>query len=132
MKRRGFRVVNWGVWSPAAGLMRKLRFPGKMALISAAFMLPLVWLLASFLVGAFGNMNVTAQERQGVAFNQAVYRLLAHRLQGPFYQRLRVELQLGYAVFSALRQVQGHTGLLLDRRVGDLAAGFLRDGRFPA
>ena len=76
MKRRGFRVVNWGVWSPAAGLMRKLRFPGKMALISAAFMLPLVWLLSSFLVGAFGNMNVTAQERQGVAFNQAVYRLL--------------------------------------------------------
>lgn len=42
-----------------------------------------------------------------------MYRLLAHRLQGPFYQRLRVELQLGYAVFSALRQVQGHTGLLL-------------------
>ena len=25
-----------------------------------------------------------------------------------------------------------HTGLLLDRRVADLAAGFLRDGRFPA
>ncbi|MFH1600510.1 MAG: alpha/beta fold hydrolase [Pseudomonadota bacterium] len=25
-----------------------------------------------------------------------------------------------------------HTGLLLDPRVGDLAAGFLRDGRFPA
>jgi pimeloyl-ACP methyl ester carboxylesterase len=24
-----------------------------------------------------------------------------------------------------------HTGLLLDRRVADLAAGFLRDGRFP-
>lgn len=45
--------------------------------------------------------------------SEAVYRLLAHRLQGPFYQRLRVELQLGYAVFSALRQVQGHTGLLL-------------------
>lgn len=44
---------------------------------------------------------------------EAIYRLLAHRLQGPFYQRLRVELQLGYAVFSALRQVQGCTGLLL-------------------
>ncbi|NER61430.1 hypothetical protein G3435_18620 [Pseudomonas sp. MAFF212428] len=44
---------------------------------------------------------------------EAVYRLLAHRLQGPFYQRLRVELQLGYAVFSALRQVHGVTGILL-------------------
>ena len=45
--------------------------------------------------------------------SEAVYRLLAHRLQGPFYQRLRVELQLGYAVFSAARQLQGQTGLLL-------------------
>jgi len=39
-------------------------------------------------------------------------RLLAHLLQGPFYQRLRVELQLGYAVFSAFRQVEGVGGLL--------------------
>ncbi|QVM91809.1 pyrroloquinoline quinone biosynthesis protein PqqF [Pseudomonas entomophila] len=39
-------------------------------------------------------------------------RLLAHLLQGPVYQRLRVELQLGYAVFSAFRQVEGHCGLL--------------------
>lgn len=47
------------------------------------------------------------------AGSEAVYRVLAHRLHGPFYQRLRVELQLGYAVFSALRQLQGRTGLLL-------------------
>ncbi len=32
--------------------------------------------------------------------------------QTPFYQRLRVELQLGYAVFSGLRQINGHAGLL--------------------
>ncbi|MCY1447441.1 coenzyme PQQ biosynthesis protein PqqF [compost metagenome] len=32
--------------------------------------------------------------------------------QTPFYQRLRVELQLGYAVFSALRQMNGQTALL--------------------
>ena len=43
---------------------------------------------------------------------QATGRLLAHVLQGPFYQRLRVELQLGYAVFSAFRQVEGVGGLL--------------------
>ncbi|ORL64293.1 pyrroloquinoline quinone biosynthesis protein PqqF [Pseudomonas putida] len=43
---------------------------------------------------------------------QAAGRLLAHLLQGPFYQRLRVELQLGYAVFSAFRQVEGVGGLL--------------------
>ncbi|WP_175653443.1 pyrroloquinoline quinone biosynthesis protein PqqF [Pseudomonas sp. Marseille-P9899] len=39
-------------------------------------------------------------------------RLLAQLIQGPFYQRLRSELQLGYAVFSAFRQIQGHSGLM--------------------
>ncbi|MDD0973385.1 pyrroloquinoline quinone biosynthesis protein PqqF [Pseudomonas fontis] len=47
------------------------------------------------------------------AHSEAAWRLLAQLLQGPFYQRLRVELQLGYAVFSAVRQVQGCTGLVL-------------------
>ncbi|MBV4493499.1 pyrroloquinoline quinone biosynthesis protein PqqF [Pseudomonas oryzicola] len=43
---------------------------------------------------------------------EAAGRLLAQSLQGPVYQRLRVELQLGYAVFSAFRQVEGVGGLL--------------------
>jgi secreted Zn-dependent insulinase-like peptidase len=43
---------------------------------------------------------------------EASARLLAQHIQGPFYQRLRVELQLGYAVFSAFRQIQGVSGLL--------------------
>ena len=45
--------------------------------------------------------------------DEASWRLLGHLLQGPFYQRLRVELQLGYAVFSSVRQINGQTGLLL-------------------
>ncbi|MGF6592216.1 pyrroloquinoline quinone biosynthesis protein PqqF [Pseudomonas sp. 2835] len=45
--------------------------------------------------------------------DQAAGRLLAQQLQGPFYQRLRVELNLGYAVFSAFRQIEGCNGLLL-------------------
>ena len=44
--------------------------------------------------------------------DEAAWRLLAHVYQTPFYQRLRVDLQLGYAVFSALRQIHGQTGLL--------------------
>lgn len=44
--------------------------------------------------------------------DEAAWRLLAHVCQTPFYQRLRVDLQLGYAVFSALRQIHGQTGLL--------------------
>lgn len=46
------------------------------------------------------------------AEQQACGRLLAQLLQGPVYQRLRVELQLGYAVFSTFRQVEGIGGLL--------------------
>lgn len=48
----------------------------------------------------------------GELADEAAWRLLAHFCQTPFYQRLRVELQLGYAVFSALRQIHGTTGLL--------------------
>ncbi|MFJ4155075.1 pyrroloquinoline quinone biosynthesis protein PqqF [Pseudomonas sp. NPDC089752] len=46
------------------------------------------------------------------ADQQACGRLLAQLLQGPVYQRLRVELQLGYAVFSTFRQIEGVGGLL--------------------
>ncbi|MGY2376419.1 pyrroloquinoline quinone biosynthesis protein PqqF [Pseudomonas sp. SDO524_S393] len=53
--------------------------------------------------------------------DEAVWRLLAHVLQGPFYQRLRVELQIGYAVFSAIRQINGQTGLLLGVQSPDVA-----------
>lgn len=44
--------------------------------------------------------------------DEAAWRLLAQLCQTPFYQRLRVELQLGYAVFSALRQIHGQTAML--------------------
>ena len=43
----------------------------------------------------------------------AAWRLLAHLTHTPFYQQLRVEQQLGYAVFSGLRQLNGQVGLLL-------------------
>jgi len=43
---------------------------------------------------------------------EAAWRLLAQVCQTPFYQRLRGELQLGYAVFSALRQTHGQTAML--------------------
>jgi coenzyme PQQ biosynthesis probable peptidase PqqF len=44
--------------------------------------------------------------------DEAAWRLLAQLCQTPFYQRLRGELQLGYAVFSALRQIHGQAGIL--------------------
>lgn len=53
--------------------------------------------------------------------DEAAWRLLAHVCQTPFYQRLRVELQLGYAVFSALRQIHGQTGILFGVQSPDTA-----------
>jgi coenzyme PQQ biosynthesis probable peptidase PqqF len=44
--------------------------------------------------------------------DEAMCRLFAQLVQAPFYQRLRVELQLGYAVFSGFRQIAGQSGLL--------------------
>lgn len=43
---------------------------------------------------------------------EAAWRLLDQCLQEAFYQRLRGELQLGYALFSGFRQVRGQRGLL--------------------
>jgi coenzyme PQQ biosynthesis probable peptidase PqqF len=54
--------------------------------------------------------------------DEACWRLLAHLSQTPFYQRLRVELQLGYAVFSGLRQINGQTGLLFGVQSPNVAA----------
>jgi len=57
--------------------------------------------------------------------DEAAWRLLAQLCQTPFYQRLRVELQLGYAVFSGLKQVDGETGVLFGVQSPDVSAGQL-------
>lgn len=46
------------------------------------------------------------------AATEAAWRLLVQACQGAFFQRLRSELQLGYAVFCGFRQVQAHRGIL--------------------
>lgn len=46
------------------------------------------------------------------ASSEAGWRLLAQLYQGAFFQRLRSELQLGYAVFCGFRQVRGQRGIL--------------------
>jgi coenzyme PQQ biosynthesis probable peptidase PqqF len=56
---------------------------------------------------------------------EAAWRLLGHLIQGPFYQRLRVELQLGYAVFSGVRQISGRLGLLFGVQSPTCVAGEL-------
>lgn len=43
---------------------------------------------------------------------EVAWRLLAQWLESPFFQRLRSELQLGYAVFCGFRQMAGRPGVL--------------------
>lgn len=43
---------------------------------------------------------------------EAAWRLMARELEGGFYQRLRVELKLGYALYCGFRQVAGWRGLV--------------------
>lgn len=64
-------------------------------------------------------------ERQ--ALSEVAWRLLAQWLESPFFQRLRSELQLGYAVFCGFRQVAGLPGLLFavqspSTSVGEISA----------
>ena len=75
MGKEGLRIVNWAVWRPAAGLMRRLRFPAKMGLISLAFLLPMGWLLSGFLAGEMEDLHLVAQERHGVSYARGVYQL---------------------------------------------------------
>jgi methyl-accepting chemotaxis protein len=122
MKLKGLRVVNWGLWAPAAGLMRKLRFPGKMALISLAFMLPVVWLLGQFLLSEREDLDFVALERQGVAYAQALYPALEAADQWRFAARsaafgdnaaqlpeARAQVEKAFAVLRERQQAVGAT-----------------------
>jgi methyl-accepting chemotaxis protein len=77
MRGTSLRVVNWAVWRPAAGVMRRLRFPAKMTLISLAFLLPMGWLLYGFLASEMDDLHFVAQERHGVSYARGVYQLQA-------------------------------------------------------
>ena len=64
-------------------------------------MVPLVWLLAGFLSSSLDNMDSTAQERQGVAFNQAVYRALEASDQWRFVARSQAYGDVGLDAAAA-------------------------------
>jgi len=73
MKKMVAVLVGWSLWHPAAALMRQLRLPAKMLLISAAFALPLAWLLGMYANTSLGGLDFVQQEREGVRYAQAIY-----------------------------------------------------------
>jgi methyl-accepting chemotaxis protein len=68
--RGGFFAYH-GVWAPGVRLFRKVGFRIKAALITAAFVLPLVVVLWAYLGQAQQGIRVAQQERAGVAILQA-------------------------------------------------------------
>ena len=53
--------------------MGRLKFPVKIGLISAAFLIPLLWLLVSYGNSKRDDLEFVAQERAGVRYGLAVF-----------------------------------------------------------
>lgn len=64
---------NSSIWRPAATWMGRLKFPVKIGLISAAFLIPLLWLLVSYGNSKRDDLEFVAQERAGVRYGLAVF-----------------------------------------------------------
>lgn len=53
--------------------MRQMRFPGKMMVISVAFLIPVILLLVVTVDNKLSDIRTVAQERAGVAYAEAIY-----------------------------------------------------------
>ena len=113
-------IVNWGVWKPTAVLMRRFRFPGKMALIALAFLVPVAWLLYGFVSAEIEELHVVEQERHGVAYARSVYRLQDAADQWRYAARNKA---LGNASVSVDQARQAFDKALADVRLGQAELG---------
>ncbi|MBC3880235.1 CZB domain-containing protein [Undibacterium sp. LX40W] len=73
MKKVFSRFLATSLFSPSSLLMRKLRFPLKMTVISVAFFIPITWLIANFLINASKSSEFTSQERVGVRYAAKIF-----------------------------------------------------------
>lgn len=100
--------------------MRQWRFPTKMALISAAFLMPLAWLLGSFLWVERTQYEFTQQERHGVAFSHAAFKLMQASEHWRFARRAALFEEAGPDLQGA-RQQFGQQLTALQREFQDHA-----------
>lgn len=68
--------LNSTIWRPAATLMGQMKFPAKIGLISAAFLLPLIWLFIAYGNSKRDDLDFVAQERAGVRYGMAVFAVM--------------------------------------------------------
>jgi len=78
MKKIYHLLTHAKIWSPASSLMRQLKFPMKITLISIAFLLPIFWMFASYYLEVSRNLEFVHQERLGVQYAKSVYTALDH------------------------------------------------------
>ena len=65
-----------GIWAPGMHLMGRVTFPLKALIICLAFLVPLTWMSWSFYDNKQTNIEFSAKERLGVAFNRPVFAAL--------------------------------------------------------
>jgi hypothetical protein len=73
MKRFFDWLVSLGIWRPGAAIMRNMPVPAKMGLIAVTAVLPVMWLLANFVMSQRDALLFVAGERDGVHLAQAIY-----------------------------------------------------------
>ncbi|MDP2677855.1 MAG: methyl-accepting chemotaxis protein [Rhodoferax sp.] len=73
MKKLASAFATSALWQPAILLMRQIRLPGKMVLISVAFLVPIAWLLWVTVSTKLHDIAFTQQERAGVHYASAIY-----------------------------------------------------------
>lgn len=112
MKKLFAHWASLGLWRPAAALMRTLHFPGKMAVIAVASLVPLVWLMGNFVQSESASLDFVAKERDGVRMAQAAYPLLQASGEWRFQARSAAFGVAGASVDGARRAFEAKLAAL--------------------
>ncbi|MBR7745589.1 methyl-accepting chemotaxis protein [Undibacterium baiyunense] len=78
MKKIYYLLTHAKIWSPASSFMRQLKFPMKISIISLAFLLPILWMFASYYNEVHHNLQFVNKERIGVQYAKSIYEALDH------------------------------------------------------
>lgn len=90
MKKLIHRLLSLRFWRPGSVLMRQLKFPGKMLLISAAFMLPVICLSVSYLNVVNQDLSFAKKERSGVRYSRSLYAAMESAINWRYQTRLQM------------------------------------------
>lgn len=70
-----------GIWAPGVLMMRRIGFQSKALIISAVFLLPIIWLMLSYYSLQNASIEFSRQEKLGIRYIKAVYPILQASLE---------------------------------------------------